>query len=177
MSSWRSSKEGDLPLCILEKREILRETILRPLITSNNVQIPAEILKMMRYSLFWMAYNSLYNAKTLYFYTLWTFLYFVDILLTYQCFFIGNSIQFLLCKEKIIGRWRGPKRGRFPLLGGRWLFRREMGSKRGSLPPKDGDLTCMCMKLGDNEIHFHTKGDNEIHFHTRYTTLLYYKVV
>ena len=29
MSSWKSSKEGDLPLCILPKREILRETILR----------------------------------------------------------------------------------------------------------------------------------------------------
>ena len=24
------------------------------------------------------------------------------------------------------------------------MFRREMGSKRGSLPPKEGDLTCMC---------------------------------
>ena len=23
------------------------------------------------------------------------------------------------------------------------MFRREMGSKRGSLPPKEGDLTCM----------------------------------
>ena len=29
MSSWKSSKEGDLPLCILPKREILRETIPR----------------------------------------------------------------------------------------------------------------------------------------------------
>ena len=28
LSSWKSSKEGDLPLCILPKREILRETIL-----------------------------------------------------------------------------------------------------------------------------------------------------
>ena len=24
------------------------------------------------------------------------------------------------------------------------MFRREIGSKRGSLPPKEGDLTCMC---------------------------------
>ena len=23
------------------------------------------------------------------------------------------------------------------------MFRREMGSKRGSLPPKEGDLSCM----------------------------------
>ena len=27
------------------------------------------------------------------------------------------------------------------------MFRREMGSKRGSFPPKEGDLTCMCMIL------------------------------
>ena len=26
------------------------------------------------------------------------------------------------------------------------MFRREMGSKRGSLPPKEGDLTCMRIK-------------------------------
>ena len=25
------------------------------------------------------------------------------------------------------------------------MFRREMGSKRGSLPPKEGDLTCMLL--------------------------------
>ena len=43
----------------------------------------------------------------------------------------------------MIGRKWGSKRGRFPFLGGRWMFRREMGSKRGSLPPKEGDLTCM----------------------------------
>ena len=29
MSSWKSSKEGDLPLCIFQKREILRETTPR----------------------------------------------------------------------------------------------------------------------------------------------------
>ena len=27
------------------------------------------------------------------------------------------------------------------------MFRREMGSKRGSLPPKEGDLTCMLIDL------------------------------
>ena len=42
---------------------------------------------------------------------------------------------------KIIFR-RWGKKERFPLLGLRML-RREMGSKRGSLPPKEGDLTCM----------------------------------
>ena len=26
------------------------------------------------------------------------------------------------------------------------MSRREMGSKRGSLPPKEGDLTCMLVK-------------------------------
>ena len=28
------------------------------------------------------------------------------------------------------------------------MFRREMGSKRGSLPPKEGDLTCMLLSDG-----------------------------
>ena len=27
------------------------------------------------------------------------------------------------------------------------MFRREMGSKRGSLPPKEGDLTCMARSV------------------------------
>ena len=27
------------------------------------------------------------------------------------------------------------------------MFRREMGSKRGSLPPKEGDLTCMHLQV------------------------------
>ena len=38
------------------------------------------------------------------------------------------------------------------------MFRREMGSKRGSLPPKEGDLTCMkghkVIKLGVNRNGF-----------------------
>ena len=59
------------------------------------------------------------------------FLYLVDTLLTDQCI-LENSTKFLLFKEKIIGRWRGPKRGRFPLLGGRW-------------GQKEGDLTCMAL--------------------------------
>ena len=46
----------------------------------------------------------------------------------------------------MIGRRSGPKRGSFPLLGGRCMLRREMGSERGSLPPKEGDLTCMTYK-------------------------------
>ena len=29
------------------------------------------------------------------------------------------------------------------------MFRREMGSKRGSLPPKEGDLTCMHLVFCD----------------------------
>ena len=58
-------------------------------------------------------------------------------------FSLQNSIQFTLLKEKMIGRKWCSKRGRLPFPGGRWMFRREMGSKRGSLPPKEGDLTCM----------------------------------
>ena len=104
--------------------------------SSINLQILAEILKLMRYSLLWMAYNSLYDTKH-------CVLYLVDTLLTSQCISLENSIQFLLLKEKIIVRWRGPKRGRFPLLEGRLMLRREMGTKRGSLSPKEGDLTCM----------------------------------
>ena len=48
-----------------------------------------------------------------------------------------NSKQFTLFKEKMIGRILGSQRGRFPLLGGRWMFRREMGLKRECLPPKE----------------------------------------
>ena len=40
------------------------------------------------------------------------------------------------------------------------MFRREMGSKRGSLPPKEGDLTCMLVsmakKAGKHESDFTT---------------------
>ena len=60
-----------------------------------------------------------------------------------NAFSLQNSIQFILFDEKMIGRRWGSKRGRFPFLGGRCMSRREMGSKRGSLPPKEGDLTCM----------------------------------
>ena len=137
MSSWRSSKEGDLPLCILEKREIFARNHSATFISSINVQIAAEILKMMRYSLLWKAEISSYDAKSLYFCTWRTPCWLIN------AFSLKNSTKFLLVKEKIIGRWRRPKRGRFPLLGGRWMLRREMGSKRGSLPPKEGDLTCM----------------------------------
>ena len=60
-----------------------------------------------------------------------------------NAFSLENSIHFTLFKEKMKGRRWGPKRGSFPFLGGRWMLRREMGSKRGSLPPKEGDSTCM----------------------------------
>ena len=34
------------------------------------------------------------------------------------------------------------------------MFRREMGSKRGSLPPKEGDLTCMhCLFVSSCKLH------------------------
>ena len=72
-------------------------------------------------------------------------LYFVDTFLTWQCIFIAKFDTNHSFKEKMIGKIWGSKRGRFPILGGRWMFRREMGSKRGSLPPKEGDLTCMSM--------------------------------
>ena len=60
-----------------------------------------------------------------------------------NAFLLQNSIQSTIFKEKIIDRKWGSKRGKFPLLGGRWMFRREMGSKRGTFTPKEGDLTCM----------------------------------
>ena len=53
-----------------------------------------------------------------------------------NAFSLQNSLQFVLFEEKMIGRKWGSKRGRFPFLGGRCMFRSEMGSKRGSLPPK-----------------------------------------
>ena len=74
---------------------------------------------------------------TFYYCTFWTLCWLSN------AFSLQNSIQFTLFNEKMIGWWWGPKRGRFPLLVGRWMFRREMGSKRGSLPPKEESLTCM----------------------------------
>ena len=35
------------------------------------------------------------------------------------------------------------------------MFRREMGSKRGSLPPKEGDLTCMGVSVLCWQYHCH----------------------
>ena len=75
------------------------------------------------------------------------FLYLLDTLLTKHCIFIGKINIISSFKDKIKGRRWDPKRGRFPFLGGRWMYRREMGSKRGSLPPKEGDLTCMSYSL------------------------------
>ena len=81
---------------------------------------------------------------TFYYCTLWILSWLSN------AFSLQNSIQCIAkfntnhsFKEKMIGRKWGSKRGRFLILGGRWMFRREMGSKRGSLPPKEGDLTCM----------------------------------
>ena len=76
---------------------------------------------------------------TCYYCTLWILCWLSN------AFSLQNSIQFTISKEKMIGRKWGSKRGRFSFLGGRWMFRREMGSKRGSLPPKEGDLTCMAI--------------------------------
>ena len=47
-----------------------------------------------------------------------------------NAFSLQNSIHFTLFKEKMKGRKWGSKRERFPLLGWRWMFKREMGSKR-----------------------------------------------
>ena len=58
----------------------------------------------------------------IYYCTLW--------ILCWLALSLQNSIHFTLFKEKMKGRKWGSKRGRFPLLGGRWMFRREMGSKR-----------------------------------------------
>ena len=61
------------------------------------------------------------------------------------------------CNEKIKARRWCLKRGRFPFLGGRCLLRREMRSKRGSLPPKEGDLTCMVRT--QMEVHYQLQHD------------------
>ena len=55
----------------------------------------------------------------------------------------------------MIGRRWYPKRGSIPISGG--MFRREMRSKRGSLPPKEGDLTRMLCRwvLHEKKYDFH----------------------
>ena len=135
MSSWKCSKEGDLPLCILPKREILRKTISRHFVHQHSNSS-------------WNFENDEifppFNGSKLiiwcikfYYCPLWILCWLGN------AFSLQNSIKFTLFKEKIYGRKWGSKRGRFLLLGGRWIFRREMRSKRGSLPPKEGDLTCI----------------------------------
>ena len=86
-------------------------------------------------------------------------LYFVDTFLTWHAFFIAKFNTNHSFKEKMIGRKWGSKRGRFPILGGRWMFRREMGSKRGSLPPEEGDLTCMRQGGGTGEVRGREGGE------------------
>ena len=66
------------------------------------------------------------HFKTLYFCTWWTLSWLSN------AFSLENSIQFLLLKEKIMVKGEA-QRGSFPLLGGRWMFSREMGLKRGRL--------------------------------------------
>ena len=130
------SKRGRSPSLHLAKEGDFARNHSATLILSIIIRIPAEILKMKRY------YNGLKLiiwCITFYYFTLWILCWLSN------AFSWQNSIQFLIFKEKMIGRKWGPKRGRFPLLGGRWMFRREMGSKRGSLPPKEGDLTCMSL--------------------------------
>ena len=80
---------------------------------------------------------SLYWLKTRYMMHNILLLYFVDTLLTWQCVFIAkfNTIHSFKGGNDRYRKW-GSKRGRFPLLGGRWMFKREMGSKRGSFPPR-----------------------------------------
>ena len=136
MSSWKSSKEGDLPLCILPRREIC----VKPFCDINFVHQHSNFGWNFENDEILPPYNGLKLiiwCITCYYCTLWI-LYWLS-----NAFSLQNSIQFILFKEKMIGRKWGSKRGRFPLLGGKWMFRREMGSKRGSLPPKEGDLTCM----------------------------------
>ena len=91
-------KREILPLCILPKREILRETHSATLILSINIQIPADILKMMRYSLLIVAYNSSYDASHV---IIVLCGYFADLVMHFSW---QNSIQFTLFKEKKIGR-------------------------------------------------------------------------
>ena len=108
-----------MPSWISSKCEAISRHLFRP----STFKFPLKFWK-------WWDIPSFEWLKTLYMMQKHCILYLVDTLLTNQCIFIGK----LLFKEKIIGRWRGPKRGKFRLLGGRWIFRREMGSKRGSLP-------------------------------------------
>ena len=55
MSSWNSSKEGDIPLCNLAKEGDYARNHSATFILSINIQIPTETLKIIRYSLLKMA--------------------------------------------------------------------------------------------------------------------------
>ena len=69
-----------------------------------------------------------------------------------------------------------PKKREFSLLGGRLMFSREMGSKRGSLPPKEGvrDLTCMHRILLSYTIYVGHSCDSQMYYsNIRYTIVHY----
>ena len=51
MSTWKSPKEGGLPLCMLSKRAILREK------KNHDIYFLAEILNMVKYYLLLLVYN------------------------------------------------------------------------------------------------------------------------
>ena len=121
MSSWKSSKEGDRPLCIAKEGDFARN----PFCDINFVHQHSNSGWYFENDEIFPPYNGLQLiiwCITYYYCTLWILCWLSN------AFSWQNSIQFTLFKEKMIGRKWGSKRGRFPFLGGRWMFRREMGS-------------------------------------------------
>ena len=60
----------------------------------------------------------------------------MDLFLLGNAFSLENSIQFTPLMGKNDKKEMRTKKREFPLLGGMCMFRREMRSKRESLPPK-----------------------------------------
>ena len=107
MSSWKSSKEGDLPLCILPKREILPETLPQHLFCPGISNSSWIFFNMGTYSLFLVAYNSLYDAKIFLHCAWWTLCWLNN------AFLLENSRKFTLFNGKMICRRWGQKEGVF----------------------------------------------------------------
>ena len=138
MSSWKSSKEGDFPLCALCQRGSF---YVKPFCDINFVYQHSNSGWIFEYDEIFLPYNGLklFIWCITFNHCSWWILCWLS-----NAFSLQNSIQFILFEEKMIGRKWGSKRGRFPFLGGRCMFRREMESKRGSLLLKRE--TCVCLQ-------------------------------
>ena len=110
MSSWKSSKEGDFPLCALCQRGSF---YVKPFCDINFVYQHSNSGWIFEYDEIFLPYNGLklFIWCITFNHCSWWILCWLS-----NAFSLQNSIQFILFEEKMIGRKWGSKRGRFPFL-------------------------------------------------------------